>query len=314
MAENVRLVAPKDISPNPENPRMIFREDELEALSDSISQQGILVPLTLYEEDSRYRILDGERRWRCSLKLGLDTVPAIIQAKPERIQNIMMMFAIHNARKDWDPLPTAMKLGDLQRELTERRGTPPTERILATSASMSVGEIRRLRRILALPDHEKKRLMIELEKPRHLQILTVDHFLEVRRGTEQLVKKGVMPRERTETFVAAIIKKFEDRVEKSTVGPRVLPKIARAYERRDIDRDEAAVVIDRLIRVPTYSLDSAFNDLAAFSEENQKIESAARTLSKRIEELVRNRMALTPEAFDELKQLAELLDRILSDG
>tara|TARA_R110002110_G_scaffold412611_1_gene638715 strand:+ start:1073 stop:1924 length:852 start_codon:yes stop_codon:yes gene_type:complete len=278
---------------------------------DSISQQGILVPLTLYEEQDGFIILDGERRWRCSLKLGLDTVPTIIQPKPERLQNIMMMFAIHNARKDWDPLPTAMKLGDLERELTERRGKAPTEATLAASASMSVGEIRRLRRILALPQTEKDRLLQELEKPRHLQILTVDHFLETRRGVDQLVKKGVWPKARAETLVRSIIQKFEDKVEKSTVGPRVLPKIARAYERRDILIEDANRVIERLITSPNYSLERAFQDIAVVPEENRKIESSARNLAQRIEIFVRDHEIASPEALEELQKLSALLLRIL---
>lgn len=37
-------------------------------------------------------------------------MPVIVQPKPDKLQNIMMMFAIHNARRDWDPLPTAYTL------------------------------------------------------------------------------------------------------------------------------------------------------------------------------------------------------------
>src|SRR5688572_90604 len=106
MAENIRLVAPAQIRPNPENPRLIFRKEDMDALESSIKEQGILVPLTVYEARRGLFILDGERRWRCALKLGLKHIPVIVQPEPTRMQNIMMMFAIHNARKDWDPLPT----------------------------------------------------------------------------------------------------------------------------------------------------------------------------------------------------------------
>ena len=124
MAENVALLDPRNIAPNPENPRLIFREDELQGLQASIALQGILVPLSVFQSGRRFVILDGERRWRCAIKLGLDRVPAIVQPKPDRLQNIMMMFAIHNARRDWDPLPTALKLRDLESEFTKR---PPAD-------------------------------------------------------------------------------------------------------------------------------------------------------------------------------------------
>ncbi len=93
MAESTTpLVDPRKITPNPENPRLIFRQDDLETLQESIKLQGILVPLTVFRSGSEYVILDGERRWRCAVKLGLPRVPVIVQPKPDRLQNIMMMF------------------------------------------------------------------------------------------------------------------------------------------------------------------------------------------------------------------------------
>ena len=117
MVANVELIDTRHIHQNPDNPRLIFRISELQELESSIAEQGILVPLTLFKDGQKFILLDGERRWRCATKLGLHRVPAIVQPKPERMQNIMMMFAIHNARRDWDPLPTALKLKELEAEL-----------------------------------------------------------------------------------------------------------------------------------------------------------------------------------------------------
>lgn len=133
---DLKLVDPKKIKRNPENPRLIFRVEELKALEESISQQGILVPLTLYQNGRELVLLDGERRWRCAIKLGMATVPVIQQPKPDKLQNIMMMFAIHNARKDWDPLPTAYKLRDLENLFQKRHGRQPKESELAELASL----------------------------------------------------------------------------------------------------------------------------------------------------------------------------------
>jgi ParB family chromosome partitioning protein len=49
----VRTISPSQLDRNPENPRLIFRLDELKALEDSIKSQGILVPLTVYEDGKR---------------------------------------------------------------------------------------------------------------------------------------------------------------------------------------------------------------------------------------------------------------------
>jgi ParB/RepB/Spo0J family partition protein len=152
LAESVTLIKPRKIFPNDENPRIIFREDELGALSDSIKEQGILVPLTVFRDGARYTILDGERRWRCALKLGLNRVPVIVQPKPDRLRNIMMMFAIHKAEAI-GALPTAQ---------LRARKIPPNGTVLhlkrsAAAASLRRGEVRRYRQILALPDKFRKR-------------------------------------------------------------------------------------------------------------------------------------------------------------
>jgi ParB family chromosome partitioning protein len=150
---SVELIDPRKLQKNPDNPRLIFQAEELSALEDSIREQGILVPLTVYRDGRMYTLLDGERRWRCSIRLGLHKVPVIVQQKPDRVTNIMMMFAIHNARQDWDPLPAALKLEELDKIIAKATGEKPSERRLAAAASLSVGEVRRYRKILALPAH-----------------------------------------------------------------------------------------------------------------------------------------------------------------
>ena len=96
----------------------------------------------------------------------------------------MMMFAIHKSRKDWDPLPTALKLADLEKEYTRRNDKKPTESELAGIASLSRGEVRRLKKLLGLPEEYRKILLAELEKPRSQQVITVDHVIEATKGAE----------------------------------------------------------------------------------------------------------------------------------
>src|SRR5260370_3304853 len=192
MAEStIRLIPPDKIQRNPENPRLIFRQSELDSLQASIAAEGILVPLTVYQSGREYRILDGERRWRCALKLGLNRVPAIVQPEPDRLTNITMMFAIHKTRQDWDPLPTAMKLEELEDEFTKRHRRRPTQQELATLPSIDRGDVRRLKILLDLPKSYRDELMAELEKPKSEQKLTVDVVLAATRGAAALQQRYV---------------------------------------------------------------------------------------------------------------------------
>jgi ParB family transcriptional regulator, chromosome partitioning protein len=278
MAESIQLLDPRRLKANPENPRLIFREDELRALEESIAEQGILVPLTLFRDGRDYILLDGERRWRCAVKLGLDSVPAIVQPKPDRLTNIMMMFAIHNARRDWDPLPTAYKLQQLEQEYTLRHGSPPSEIELAGLASLSRGEVRRLRNLLSLPARYRRELLKELEKPASQQLLTVDHVLEATRGAAALRKRDIVDSKAEDELRQALISKFRSGVIKNTVAPRQLARIARAVDRGEVTGTVARRVTRRLIDDPDYTIADAFEA----SVEQVDFEHATEQLAERL--------------------------------
>jgi len=314
VTESVRLVDPALIDRNPENPRLIFREDELLSLQESIASQGILVPLTIYQRGDSYIILDGERRWRCSLKLGLTAVPAIVQSEPDALTNIMMMFAIHKTRSDWDPLPTAMKLEKLESVLAERLGRQPTEQDMAAAASLSRGEVRRYRNISDLPGRYKDRLLIELDRPRPLQVLTVDHVLESVRGAESLQKQDIIDEEEEESLADALVEKFTKQTLKSTVEPRKLPRIARAVKRNELSLAVARIVTLRLINDPKYTVDDAFRDSVERVDFEHNIEQVTSRLSRQIQEHIARSYTLGSQLEGALRQLRDEIDQVLHNA
>ncbi len=69
------------IEPNSEQPRKTFDEEQLQALSDSISKHGVIQPIIVTKENSGfYKIIAGERRWRAAKLCGLATIPAIVRS------------------------------------------------------------------------------------------------------------------------------------------------------------------------------------------------------------------------------------------
>jgi ParB family chromosome partitioning protein len=308
----ISLIAPQNLRPNPENPRLIFHLEELRVLQDSIKNQGILVPLTVYRERPGYVILDGERRWRCAIKLGLDKVPAIVQPKPEPLQNLMMMFAIHNQRQDWDPLPTAYKLQELEQRVTDEWDRRPTEAELAELASITRGEVRRLKALLSLPQEYRDELMEELKKPRDEQLLTVDHVLEATRGASALAKRGVIEEgDQEEELRRAVVDKFKTEVLTSTVEPRLLARMARAVEREEISPVVARRAISRIVEDPTYSVADAFEGSVQAVDFSHGTEQLAQRLAGRIDEQQSEDYEPTDSLRDALKELASSIRRFL---
>ena len=147
-AIGVKQVGTEELKENPHNPRMLFDREHLDTLKSSIAKVGILVPLTVYREEGSkiYKILDGQRRWMCALDLKLEKIPINEIAEPTVAQNIVTMFQIHKLRKDWELMPTALKLEVLMDELKERR-----DKQLAALTSLDVAVVVRCKKLLSYP-------------------------------------------------------------------------------------------------------------------------------------------------------------------
>ena len=111
------------ISVNPNQPRRDFDPIALQELADSISEIGIIQPITLRKTDEdSYQIIAGERRYRASIQAGLRTIPAYIRTADD--ENVMEMALIENIqREDLNSLEIALAYQHLleQYELTQER-------------------------------------------------------------------------------------------------------------------------------------------------------------------------------------------------
>ena len=117
------------IHANPNQPRRDFNEEALQELADSISELGVIQPITLRkEEDGCYMIIAGERRFRASQLAGKTTIPAYILSANEK--DTMEMALIENIqREDLNPLEIALAYQQLieqhnlsQEQLSKRVG------------------------------------------------------------------------------------------------------------------------------------------------------------------------------------------------
>jgi ParB family chromosome partitioning protein len=117
------------IHANPNQPRRDFNEEALQELADSISELGVIQPITLRkEEDGSYMIIAGERRFRASQLAGKTTIPAYILSANEK--DTMEMALIENIqREDLNPLEIALAYQQLieqhnlsQEQLSKRVG------------------------------------------------------------------------------------------------------------------------------------------------------------------------------------------------
>jgi ParB/RepB/Spo0J family partition protein len=272
------------IDRNPQNPRIIFRGEELNQLLKSIRRRGVQVPISVYKEGSRFVLIDGERRWRCALKLNRETIPALIQKKPDTLTNLLLMFNIHALREQWDLLTMASKLPPIIELLEKQKGRRPTEIELSEETSLKRSTIRRCKLLVDLPQHYIDDILIELKKPKKEQKLTEDFFIEMERAlkTVERAMPEAFPNGDKDRARRVLIGKFRAGVIDNRIHFRDLPKIARAKEVSEGARLQAlrSVFVDN-----TYSIKSGYQDSVAELYVEKDILSRISSLTERIQEL-----------------------------
>ena len=143
--EEITSLPLQKVEPNPLQPRKIFDEEELEALSQSIAQHGIIQPLTVRKgEGGFYQIIAGERRWRAARMAGLADVPVtVIEADDKTVLELALIENLQ--RQDLNPMEEAMGY----RQLMEEHGL--TQEEVAQRVDKSRPAVANALRLLNLP-------------------------------------------------------------------------------------------------------------------------------------------------------------------
>jgi ParB family transcriptional regulator, chromosome partitioning protein len=246
----VSRVDPKLIAPNPLNPRRFFNQAALDILQTSIHEVGILVPLIVYPDPERsgeFVLLDGERRWTCALRLGLDVVPVNVIPPPTSLENVLRMFNIHAVREEWPLISIALSLQQVISDSGEDR-----EARLAELTGLTRGTVRRAKKLLNLPLEELALIQSEAELDREQQVHREDLYLEVsdadaaiRRHLPSLAER--YPRE---DVIRQLVRKREEsegQGYKAVTDYRSIPQLLRGIDKGLITRNRAEATIERLI-------------------------------------------------------------------
>ena len=149
----LRDVKIDDIIPDEDQPRRNFKQDQLEALADSIREHGVLMPIVVTKEGDKYKIVAGERRWRASKIAGLDKMPVIIRTLDA--QNRLELSLIENVqREDLNAIEIATAYAKLKTQFNLSSAD------VAKRVGKSEPAVINTMRLLTLPD-EAKHAMVE---------------------------------------------------------------------------------------------------------------------------------------------------------
>jgi ParB family chromosome partitioning protein len=151
-ASGVREIEIGRIRPNPEQPRVQFKEEAIDELADSIAERGVLQPILLRPHGDGFEIVAGERRWRAAQRARLHTIPALVReiddstaAEIALIENVQ--------REDLNAIEEAEGF----RQLIQRHGH--TQDNVAKLVHKSRSHVANLLRLLDLPEFVRQSLV-----------------------------------------------------------------------------------------------------------------------------------------------------------
>lgn len=177
-----------DIVPNPNQPRTHFNETELNELSESIREHGVLQPLLVRKKGSKYEIIAGERRYQASKLADLTEVPVIIKDVDD--QQMMALALIENLqRSDLNPLEEAKGY----RQLIDASGM--TQDALSKAVSKSRSAITNSLRLLDLPEQVQQLIFDGQLTAGHARAILAVPYEDARiKLAERVVKEGLSVR------------------------------------------------------------------------------------------------------------------------
>ncbi len=153
-----------EIRPNPNQPRKYFDTISLEELSQSIEEYGVIQPITVRKVYDGYEIVAGERRFRASENIGLDTIPAIVINADE--EKSALIALLENLQRDD---LCFFEIAESYRRLIQERGM--TQEELAHKIGKSQSTIANKLRLLKLPPRVKRMVREYSLSERHARAL-----------------------------------------------------------------------------------------------------------------------------------------------
>jgi hypothetical protein len=254
--------------------------------------------LTVYREKSsgNYIILDGQRRWICAQEVGLKEIPVNEVAEPTLVQNIVTMFQIHKLRKDWELMPTALKLELLMRELGEKK-----EKRLAELTGLDEAVVVRCKKLLSYPKRFQD-MMLDADPDKRVK---ADFFIElypVRNDREV----GKFPWFKKDKFTDDMLCKVEQKGIKAVTDFRIVKQ----YINNAVKAKKISGISKRLqefAEQPSLTPDH-------LNIESAKVEAEARKLLKSVEGLYAQISAIDVDQYygeeamwERLESLAQLI-------
>ena len=162
--ESILELSISEIQVNPFQPRLYFDPAQLEELSSSIKEYGVLQPVIVRVVDGRYQLVSGERRFRASKLAQKETIPALIRQLSDR--EVAEMALIENLqREDLNYFEEAEGYARLIQEFQI------TQEEVAKKMGKSQPTIANKLRLLQISEKVRREISVDVITERHVRSL-----------------------------------------------------------------------------------------------------------------------------------------------
>jgi ParB/RepB/Spo0J family partition protein len=316
--DRIQNIPLTQIETNPLNPRKRFVDEEADTLIESILSKGLLNPIIVFKrkKDNKYIILDGERRFRAFLKVNYKEIAChVLENEPNDLENLSLMFHIHNVREEWTDFAIAQTLIKVIDEMGK------------SIESLQRQDRLELAKITSLSEYKINKYLVFYDYPQNI----IDKFLQSETSDEPI--KGMDPdilsemhapikiiekelpeflkKYSKENIIDACIEKKANDIIKTNRDFRLLTKSLNAMKNGNVRKEVIFEKLEAFINELSVTPNSIFEDTSETVYQVDSILKKTEILIKEVQNLNLNQV--TKEERRQIKDYIEKLSLILNN-
>lgn len=209
----MRMVRLSSVEPDRSQPRKTFPEESLNELASSIQKNGLIEPIVVVQQGSRYLIVAGERRWRACQIAGIKEIPVIVREFESDQQKVEFSLIENIQREDLNPIDEALAY----RRLIEEYHL--TQEEVAERVSKSRATVANSLRLLNLCDYVRQLVIDGKISMGHARAMAAVEDEEIQKQiADRIIAERLSVRE-----VEKLIRNLgKEKPEKKTIDPSLL--------------------------------------------------------------------------------------------
>ena len=213
------------LGPNPYQPRLVFDDERLEELAQSIKANGVIQPILVRRREGRYEIIAGERRWRAAQRAGLLKVPVVVRDVPD--DKLLQVALIENIqRENLNPIDEAQAYRRLMDEFQL------TQEALASAVGKDRSTVANFLRLLKLPEAVRAQVAAGALSMGHARaILALEREEDQISTAREVVDRGFSVRD-----TELLVKHVAERLAAPPPAPKPPPPPVDVHTRQAEDR------------------------------------------------------------------------------